>query len=76
MYCPVSDKFLVVSPVESPTVENADVCSKSKKIGSISGFVIIFLGSLFTVQTYRDAPCNQLLPMSILQRYGCPIKGS
>ena len=39
MYCPESDKFFVVSPVESPTVENADVCSKSKKIGSIAGFV-------------------------------------
>ena len=39
MYCPESDKFFVVSPVESPTVENADVCSKSKKIGSIPGFV-------------------------------------
>ena len=36
----MTDSSCVVFPVDIPTVENADVCSKSKKIGSIYGSVI------------------------------------
>ena len=40
MNCPISESSFVVFSVDSPTVEKADVCSKSRKIGLISGSVI------------------------------------
>ena len=43
MYCPESDKFFVVSPVESPTVENADVTG--------AGDTVISALSLFFYKT-------------------------